>query len=289
MPTTDQPRLRVLLVNYLSWENVAARLASPALRGADVIVVDNGSEPDEVLALCTRHGASPVLLPENRGFAAGVNAGWAVARERPPLPLLLLNPDAELSAEALDLLLAGLPGHDGVGPLLLEGPNRPQVGVGGGPISASSVFVYFLFLSHLRRDWRGVFLTRRQARDGGTVSWLCMAALLLAPDALHRFGLLPEDELVYAEDVAWGSAATLRGAHFALVPGAVVPHAHGSSGASTAWVGSMERLLRRRLGPVSGRSAVLAIRVGVAIRRAARIADIRSVRERILLVRGRPS
>ena len=274
-------RVRVVLVNYRSIQDVATRLASDALRDADVVVVDNASDPERVTELCRLHGATPVLLSSNRGFAAGVNAGWSAVEDRDPLPLLLLNPDADLTREALDVLLAALPGHDGVGPLLLEGPDRPQVGVGGGPLSVASVVAYFLMLSQLVPGGKGVFLTRRQARSGGPVAWVCMAALLLAPDALERFGLLPEDEVVYAEDVAWGTAASARGARFAVVPTAVVAHPHGSSGGSSAWVGALERLLRRRLSPWRGTAAVLVVRIGLAARRAVGRGIRRPARDRI--------
>jgi GT2 family glycosyltransferase len=285
--TTTDARLRAIIVNYRSLDDVATRLTSDALRDAEVVVVDNGSDPQRVSDLCRQHGATPVLLPDNRGFAAGVNAGWAAVQDRSPLPLLLLNPDADLSREALDRLLAELPGHDGVGPLLLAGPNRPQVGVGGGPLSATSVAAYFLLVSQLVPACQGAFLTRAQARRGGPVAWVCMAALLLAPDALERFGPLPEDEVVYAEDVAWGTAATQLGARFAVVPSAVVMHLHGSSGSSTAWVGALERLLRRRLGRVEGSLAVLALRVGLSARRALGRDVDGGARDRIPRVRAR--
>ena len=249
---------------------MAARLASPALADADVIVVDNASTPERIRELCEQHGATPLLLSENRGFAAGVNAAWRAVQHRPPLPLLLLNPDAQLTREALDVLLSALPGNDGVGPLLLEAPGQPQVGAAGGPVTLWSVAAYFLMLSHVARRARGLFLTRAQSRRGGPVAWVCMASLLLAPDALHRFGELPEDELVYAEDVAWGTAATATGANFALVSEAVVAHPHGASGGSERWIGALERLLRRRLGAVRGRLAVAIVRMGLVLRRVVR-------------------
>jgi GT2 family glycosyltransferase len=270
MPTTTSDRVRVVIVNYRSEDDVALRLASPALSDADVIVVDNGSDPERVRELCKRHGATAVLLPENVGFAAGVNAAWREIDGRRPLPLLLLNPDAELTCEALETLLGALPGHDGVGPLLLEAPGQPQVGAGGGPITLWSVVTYFLMLSHVVRKAKGLFLTRAQSRKGGRVSWICMASLLLAPDALDRFGVLPEDELVYAEDVAWGTAATVSGARFALVPQAIVLHPHGASGASDRWIGALERLLHHRLGRVRGGVAVLTVRLGLSLRRVIR-------------------
>lgn len=259
-----------MLVNYRSIDDVAARLASDALTDAEVVVVDNASDPARVEDLCAAHDAIPVLLPHNRGFAAGVNAGWSAVKDREPLPLLLLNPDAALERPALDALLAALPGRDGVGPVLLEAPGRPQVGSAGGPLSLASVAAYFLFLSAVVPAVRGVFLTRAQARRGGDVAWLCMASALLAPDALVRFGPLPEDEVVYAEDVAWGTAATANGARFSLLGDVEVTHPHGSSGGSAAWSGALERLLRRRLAGPRGWLAVLVVRSGLLVRSAVR-------------------
>jgi GT2 family glycosyltransferase len=96
-----------------------------------------------------------------------------------------------------------------------------------------------------------------------------MACLLLTPEAFARFGPIPETELVYAEDLAWGTAASVNGARFQLDSDIVVRHDQGSSGASDRWVGAIERLCRARLGPVRGRLAVVAIKLGLGIRRLA--------------------
>ena len=109
---------------------------------------------------------------------------------------------------------------------------------------------------------------QEKSRRAQEVEWLCMACLLLAPDAFDRYGPIPEDELVYAEDVAWGTAATVRGATFRLVPEVTVRHERGASGSSERWVGALERLCRRRLGNRRGRIAVIVIRIGLGVRRA---------------------
>ncbi|GAC1326298.1 MAG: hypothetical protein NVSMB13_10970 [Mycobacteriales bacterium] len=261
--------VRVVLVNYRSLENVAARLASAALAGQQVVVVDNGDDPDGVRRVCAAAGAQPVLLPVNVGFAAGVNAAVRALDPSGSAPILLLNPDVAVTPEALRALLAELAaGADGAGPLLTEPTGRLQVGPAGGPLTLGAVAAYFLLLSHLLPRLTGVFLTRAQSRRRRPVAWVCMACLLLRPDAFVRFGPVPEDELVYAEDVAWGTAATARGADLRLVPEVVVTHEKGASGASTAWVGALERLCRRRLGAVRGGLAVACIRAGLGLRRA---------------------
>jgi N-acetylglucosaminyl-diphospho-decaprenol L-rhamnosyltransferase len=257
----------VILVNFRSLADIEASLGTGALDGHDVIVVDNGDDPAGVTRVCATHDATPLLLDRNVGFAAAVNRAVSSV-ERPSQPWLLLNPDVRVSDADLAKLLARLEsGVDGVAPLLAAADDRLQVGAAGGPLTLSSVAAYFLFGSHLLPWLRGVFLTRSQSRRARDVTWLCMACLVVGPDAFERFGPIPETELVYAEDVAWGTSATALGAHFELVPDLIVRHDQGSSGASGRWIGAFERLCRTRLGPVRGRLAVVTIRVGLGLRR----------------------
>lgn len=265
-PGPRASQITVIIVNFHSLPNIAARLESLALDGPDVIVVDNGDDPAGVSRVCAAHSVTAVLLDQNVGFAAAVNAAVATV-DNPRQPWLLLNPDVHLAPGQLHQLVAALDdGTDGVAPLLEGSDGRLQVGPAGGALTLSSVAAYFLFVSHLVPRLRGAFLTRSQSRRASDVAWLCMACLLLAPDAFARFGPIPETELVYAEDVAWGTAASARGARFQLVPGVVVRHDQGASGASNRWTGALERLCRARLGPFRGRLAVAAIRVGLGAR-----------------------
>ena len=265
---TSRPPVRVVLVNYRCADDIEARLRSGVLRPADeVLIVDNGSDPERVAAWESPYGITAVLLEENVGFAAAVNA--AVAMSTTTTPVLLLNPDLQLTADVLDGLVAALDGPtgpDGVAPLLLEPGDRVQVGAAGGPLTLGAVAAYFLMVSHLLPRVRGVFLTRRQLTRGIRADWLCMACLLVRADAFERFGPVPEDELVYAEDLAWGTAATAAGARFALQPGLHAVHAQGASGGSARWVGAFERTLRRRLPGARGRLAVACVRVGLGAR-----------------------
>jgi GT2 family glycosyltransferase len=270
----DEPpsnQLQVVLVNYRSIGAIRNLFESGALAGCAVTVVDNGDEPDGTTALCREFGAEPLLLPENVGFAAGVNRAVAAIGETRG-PWLLLNPDVTVTAEQLTALREELraTGADGVAPLLRLPSGALQVGVAGGPVSLRSTIYYFWFIAHFFPQRRGIFLTRRQSMVGPQrVDWLCMACLMLMPDAFSRFGPIPEDELVYAEDVAWGTLATCRGAVFRLVPSVVVGHQSGASGGSQAWQGALGRLCRRRLGRVRGAIAAGAIRTGVRLRRVA--------------------
>jgi GT2 family glycosyltransferase len=234
-----------------------------------VIVVDTDDDPDGVTAICAEFGATALLLDHNVGFAAAVNRAVATVDE-PTTPWLLLNPDVDLSvAQLVQLKRALRSGLDGVGPLLEDQDGRLQIGPGGGELSLASVMRYFLFVSHVLPGQRGVFLTRAQSRQAREVAWLCMACLILAPDVFARFGPIPENELVYAEDVAWGTAASAHGAHFELVTTVVVRHEQGASGGSWRWVGAFKRLCRARLGPWRGPLAVAAVSTGLRLRQLA--------------------
>jgi GT2 family glycosyltransferase len=265
--TSRRPAIRAVLVNYRCADHIEDRLRSGLFEASDeVLIVDNASDPERVEAWKSEYGVTPVLLPTNVGFAAGVNA--ALADKPDDRPVLLLNPDAHLDGRTLGGMIEALSaGLDGVAPLLRDTGGGVQVGAAGGPLTLGSVAAYFLFLSHLVPRLRGVFLTRRQLSRGSAVDWLCMACLLVAPDAFARFGRIPEDEIVYGEDLAWGTSATGQGARFALLPDLAVIHEQGVSGGSGAWTGAFERLLRRRLGPVAGRLAVASTRTGLAARR----------------------
>jgi GT2 family glycosyltransferase len=208
-----------------------------------------------------------VLLPKNYGFAVGVAAGIEALGS--VNELLLLNPDAELGDFELCALRAALNSRslDGVAPLLVEPTGRLQVGAGGGSLSTWSFAVYFLGLAHLAPFVRGISLTRRQSQTASRVRWLCAACLLLRGDAFSRFGPLPTDELVYGEDLAWGTAATAAGARLELIPSIKVTHRGGGSGGRELWSGALERLAVRRLGRIRGTAAVLILRSGLGLRR----------------------
>ena len=267
--TDDFDRLRVVIVNYRSASRLRWLLENTALSCHDVIVVDNASEPEDVLTLARVYGVTPLLLERNGGFAAGVNE----ALRRTPhsdLPILLLNPDVTVPAGLLSELRRRLEGErlDGIAPLLRDEKGKIPVGVGGFRPTVWTVVAYAAFLTHLLPWTRGFFLTRRQAARGRQPDWLCMACLLLRADAFERFGSIPEDELVYAEDVAWCSTASEKGARLTLAADLSVVHEGGASGASHAWIGSTERLIRRRVPGWRGSLAAWSFRVGLLVRRA---------------------
>ena len=81
----------VVVVAIRDHQWLAASIESVSEQASEVVVVDNGSPDAGVSAKAKAAGARVVRLDENRGFAAGVNAGVDAARGD---VIALLNDDA---------------------------------------------------------------------------------------------------------------------------------------------------------------------------------------------------
>jgi len=120
----------VVIVTFRSAAHIEAAVAScRACKDiASVIVVDNAS-PDASAQAARGAGAGQVIVnPANEGFARAVNQGTAMGSED---TVLLLNPDARLTDEAVTALQSALddePQAAMAGPLLVEPDGRVLIG-----------------------------------------------------------------------------------------------------------------------------------------------------------------
>ena len=93
------PPATAIVVSYKRHPWLEPCLASVVGQADEVIVVDNGSPDSVASATARRFGATVVRLPDNAGFAGGVNAGLSVARGQ---VIALLNDDATAGPGWLD-------------------------------------------------------------------------------------------------------------------------------------------------------------------------------------------
>jgi N-acetylglucosaminyl-diphospho-decaprenol L-rhamnosyltransferase len=260
-------RLLVVIVNYRLADYIERLLRRcPFDADVRVLLVDNDSQPDEIRRIAEAFGADLLLLDRNYGFAGAVNRAMAsVPSHR---EILLLNPDVSLTPAALARLrqLRAERGLTGITPLLRDSDGTIQVGTAGGSAGVGAFAAYFLFLSHLFPRLGGVFYTRRQLRSALAPAWLCMACLLLDGAAFERFGPVPEKELAYAEDVAWGLAASRMGARFAVATDVAVTHEQGAAGGAALWRDAVARLAVMENGRWAGGLAVACMTAGLWLR-----------------------
>jgi N-acetylglucosaminyl-diphospho-decaprenol L-rhamnosyltransferase len=223
----------VVIVNFRTAELVVSLLRSiePELGSVplDLVVVDNGSGDGSVQRI---HAARPeariVQLPENRGFAAGVNAGFA-ATEAPIV--LVLNPDVEVMSGAVRALVDHLrecPRAGVAAPLLLHPDGSLQRNGYRRMPNLLTLFVDFCIpvayaLEHV--PWlHPHVLPAERLRRGGEVAHAYGAALAIRRDAYRDAGPFDEGFFLYLEETEWQGRVRARGWTIELVPSARMTH-----------------------------------------------------------------
>lgn len=228
-----QPDAALVIVNYKTPGLVercleSVRASSGGLR-LETVIVDNASEDGSVERLrATLPDAEMIAMAENRGFAAGVNAGF----EHTAAPLVIvLNPDTEMRPGALQALLARLREHPRTGvlaPTLEGGDDRLQP-------SAYRRFPNLLTLSVemcVPVSYALVYmpalhpyaLSPKALRAGGRVAHVCGAAMAIRREAYLDAGPLDEGFFMYLEETEWQRRVADRGWAIELEPAARVCH-----------------------------------------------------------------
>lgn len=181
-----------------------AQTAGKRLSG-ECIVVDNGSEPGEMNALCRAFPETVVSVnTHNVGFARAANQGIQQARGR---YVMLLNPDAWLTSGSVRHLVTCLDRQTEVG---VVGPRirNPDGSIQGSARAFPGLWTaLFGRTSLLTRYFSGNPVSRYQmpALDPQlcqpqTVDWVSGACMLIRRQALEAVGGLDEQFFLYWED-----------------------------------------------------------------------------------------
>ena len=231
--------LSIIIVNWNGGALLRGCLTSiakyPPPVGYEIVVVDNASSDDSVAWL--RSADVRALLPQiavhvienadNAGFGAANNQGIAHGRGQ---MVLLLNPDTELTAGAIDRLIECLQSSDRIGacgPRLLNPDGSLQHSVWRNPPAAWEMIVSGLGLWRLiPRARRGTLLlgghwdhaTRR------AVPMVFGAAILARRSTIDQVGGFDERFHMYGEDDEWCLRMTRSGWLLMFEPDADVVH-----------------------------------------------------------------
>ena len=242
------PECDVVIVAYRSGPLLLRAVASALEAGAArVIVVDNASRDGSIERLqagCTDGRLTILCNSHNLGFAAACNRG---ARHATAPSLLFLNPDCELSAQALSRLLEQLHAHPRtgmVGGLLVYPDGAEQAG------GRRDFPTLRNTLAHLVPGLRlhGLTRSRPDGLEAGrplvpdfvlagrplpleptVVDAISGACMLVRREALDEVGPLDEGYFLHCEDLDWCKRFALCGWKVVFVPDARVVHVKGTS------------------------------------------------------------
>jgi GT2 family glycosyltransferase len=209
--------------------SIAADRAGSGL-DARVIVVDCASPSDRWRAVVAElPDAETVALADNRGYAAGCNAGIARASGE---AVLVLNPDTELRPGALRVLWDVLhtAGHIGmVAPLLLNPDGSLQSHGYRFPGVANMLFDLVPLHPRLVESPLNGRVPPGDGRLPVKIDYPLGAAMLARRAAIAEVGPLDEAYWMYCEEVDWARRMAAAGWTTLLAPAARVVHHGGQS------------------------------------------------------------
>lgn len=223
--------LSIVIVSYNVRDLLAECLRSLQSAASNlslqVFVVDNASRDGSAeMVRADFAGVTLVANLDNRGFAAANNQALACATGR---YWLLLNPDTEIRAGALETLVAFMGEHPraGVcGPRLVYGDGTLQHSAFGFPSLAQ------VYLDLFPSNWR---LAESRLNGRYPRSWYARgvpfpidhplgACLMVRAEAVAQVGLLDEGYFIYAEEVDWCMRFKRAGWEIWCVPAAEIVH-----------------------------------------------------------------
>jgi GT2 family glycosyltransferase len=210
----------------LNWNGLAdTRECLNSLRAAEydnlrTILVDNGSSSDEAGTLEAEYAdmIEVVRLPENRGFAGGMNAGIERALELSPDYVLLLNNDVIVEPQFLAKLVEQakrLPKLAAASPKAYFYTAPRKIYSTGGKVS---IWKGVARQVGRGQEDRGQYekVARRDYADG-----MCM---LIPRSALEKVGLFDEQYFAYWEETDWCWRAREAGLRCYYVPQSRIWH-----------------------------------------------------------------
>ncbi len=271
-------QIGIVIVTYNSQSEIGPCLDAALATGADLVVVDNGSQ-DGTLAEVSSRGVRTVANPNNRGFAAAVNQGFMALRS--PY-VLLLNPDAVI-LRGLDAMrqACDLKGAAGASGCLLDAEGKPQTGFMVRSLPTPAALVLEVLV--LNRIWPSNPVNRRYraaALDYSSqivVEQPAGAFLMLRRAVWEELGGLDEGYYpLWFEDVDFCRRVAAHRYVLFYTPEAVARHTGGHSIASISvqvrcfyWYRSLLRYSARHFRPLAFRIVCLSVVAGSIFRGAA--------------------
>ena len=235
------------------------------------VVVDHGSTDGTLELVRERFPEVRVLERENRGLAAGWNAGITATSSR---HVLLLNADAWADGDAVSRLVAfaeDRPRVAVVGPRLLNLDGSLQRSVRGFP-SLWRLATEYLFLRKLAP--RSSALNALYAGGFGhdeprEVEWVMGAVLLVRRAAVDEVGPADEDFFLFSEETDWCYRFHAAGWEVWFDPEAEFHHVGGASHGGRMYVENLRgqlRFLAKHRGPEAAERARRLLLAGTRLR-----------------------
>ncbi len=223
-PPAAAPTVAAVVLNYRTPDQtwLAVRSLQTSLTPPDrIIVVDNGSADASSASLReTLPGVEVIQNPENLGFPGGCNTGIRAALRHGADFVLLVNSDAVLAPDAIEVLVARMQSEASLGiaaPRLLSREEPGWI--------ASSGIRYSRRSGRMRQVAAGQRSSPSPRAEAAEAVSGCV--MLIRRDVFERAGLLDEAYFFSFEDIDFCLRAAACGFGSACVPEAIAYHEGG--------------------------------------------------------------
>lgn len=243
--TLSEVEVSIIIVNYNGLKNIISCLGAleSGLAGlkAEVFIVDNASSDSSLSAIKSWLNTNSsktdncYILLENRHNLGYAKANNQAIHQSKGEFVLLLNPDAEVAADAISLSIQFMRQNTRTGIL------GPRILLHNGKLDAPcrrsfktpSIYLYkFLGLSKLfprSHRFGKYYLSYLDENLTTEVDAVIGAFLLIRRSVINQIGLLDERYFIYCEDEDWCFQAKQKGWQVYYYPQAVVHHQKGAS------------------------------------------------------------
>lgn len=240
-----QADIAVIIVNYGTADLAIAGVQSVLERThggrhVEVHLVDNASPSGDARRFAQAHAANGwgqrVTIwaeTDNHGFGRGNNLviRALAARAQPPRYVFLLNPDATLDNEALDLLAGHMDAHPGVGACGagISFPSGEPVTAAFRFPSARGTFAQAVNFGPLTSRFRRHLVPLPPDHPQGPVDWVAGAAVMFRLDVLRELDGFDPAFFLYYEEVELMHRIKMAGHDIHYLPAARVFHVEGAA------------------------------------------------------------
>jgi N-acetylglucosaminyl-diphospho-decaprenol L-rhamnosyltransferase len=257
----------VVAYNALPW--LEPCLVSVA--GHETVVVDHGSTDGTLDLLRERFPCVRVLERENRGLAAGWNAGIAATAAR---YVLLLNSDAWAVGDGVERLARFADGHPRaavVAPRLSNPDGSLQRSVRGFPTlwRLATEYLFLRKLAPRSRALNAFYAGGFDHDEARRIDWAMGAVLLVRRAAIDEVGPADEDFFLFSEETDWCYRFHAAGWEVWLDPEAEFTHVGGASHGGRMYVENLRgqlRFLAKHRGAAEAERARRLLLVGARLR-----------------------
>jgi N-acetylglucosaminyl-diphospho-decaprenol L-rhamnosyltransferase len=267
MPEPGDVAVVVVTYDALPW--LEPCLAS--VERHETVVVDNGSTDDTLDLVRERFPRVRVLERENRGLAAGWNAGIGATSSR---YVLLLNADAWALRDAVDRLVSFADEHPRaalVAPRLENLDGSLQRSVRGFPTlwRLATEYLFLRKLAPRSRALNGFYVGGFAHDEPRRIEWAMGAVLLVRRAAVEEVGPADESFFLFSEETDWSYRFAAAGWEAWFDPGAAFAHVGSASHGGRLYVENLRsqlRFLAKHRGPRDAERARRLLLAGTRLR-----------------------